>query len=379
MPTHDVWLVLPTANADNCARTLPAWRDMGYRIAVLQDTRRFDCEADAIVHAPAYPGWPATVNHLFREVVPETTRVIVAAGDDMFPDPTLRAGELAEQFLERFPDTFGVMQPHGDRFEETQQFCGSPWLGRAWMERMYAGRGGMCDAYTHHWADDELYWVSRCLGALWSRDDVSQYHDHFRRTGAEMPEYWRQSVHANDARDTLTFIARAASGFPGCEPAWPAGSAAPRFDRDLFRSEYKGRAETYWRTHHAAQPQRSEAEARIEAALQRCAELGLRRVALFGAGRHTRKAAAALAQPPVEVAAILDENPDLGGTRLWNFPVWGVALAAAKGLDAVVLSSDAMEPALRAAAEPLRAAGAAVVGLYPELTVTPPARAARAG
>ena len=111
----EVWFVLPTANAENCRAHLPAWRDQGYRIALLQDRIRFEADADAVLTRNSYPGWAASVNTLFREAVPRSCPVIVAGGDDMLPDPTKRAGDIAEEFLDYFGGDFGVMQP---------RFCG---------------------------------------------------------------------------------------------------------------------------------------------------------------------------------------------------------------------------------------------------------------
>ncbi|MEM9082747.1 MAG: hypothetical protein AAGB34_04060 [Planctomycetota bacterium] len=362
---NEVWFVLPTANAENCAKNLPLWRDMGYKIAVLQDRVRFDVEADRVVYADQYPGWPGTVNQLFREVIPETCDVFVAAGDDMRPEPNIPASELAEQFFDHFGGTFGIMQPHGDDFEHTKEFCGSPWIGRAWAERMYRGSGGMCDAYTHHWADDELFWISTCMGRLWSRSDIAQYHDHFRRNGEPMPNYWRESVLAQDERDTLTFIARAASGFPGHEPLWPSTEEpAPAFDRDIFRVRYKGRGDDYWKMFYGRSDTRQEADRLLEEALRSCVELGDRRIAVFGAGQHTRKAGNALAFTNAEIIAIVDDNPALIGQRMWNFPIVTMKEALALELDALILSSDAHETRLREAAEPLQQNGVRIVGLY---------------
>ncbi len=372
MAKPEVWFVLPTASEANCAKTLPAWRERGYRIAALQDRTRFACDADVVVHAESYPGWPGTVNRLFREVVPASCPVIVSGGDDMYPEPRLRAHEVAEQFMDHFGGTFGVMQPHGDAFEETDQFCGSPWLGREWMERMYGGTGGMCAAYTHHFADDELYWGGRCFDALWSRDDLTQYHDHFRRRGEPAPEYWNRSVQASHARDTMMFLARSRHGFPGHEPV----GIDRRFDQSLFRAEYRGRAERYWEQFHAPVSEGLRATERMTAALDGLASRGVRRVAVYGAGQHTRKAGAALCTPPVELMAIIDDGRANQDETMWGIPIVCQRAAMALGVEAVVLSSDAMEDRLWEASSPLRAAGVEVVRLYGEATSVAGAEAA---
>lgn len=117
----------------------------------------------------------------------------------------------------------------------------------------------------------------------------------------------------------------------------------------------------------AGPPPERAAPARVRAALRECAARGERRVALYGAGRHTRDAAAALAEPPVAVEAIIDDRAELHGTVLLERPVISIDAALAARFDAVILSSDRFEPALWQGAAPLRNQGARVVRLYPEL------------
>lgn len=359
----DVWFVLPTANAENCARNLPAWRERGYRIALLQDRVRFEAEADAIIAATKYPGWGAAVNRLFREAVPSSCQVVVAGGDDMLPDPHHSAAEIRDQFLDHFQGSFGVMQPTGDDYEATRVICGSPWLGRAWMQRMYQGQGGMPETYTHQWADDELYWVARCAGRFWARPDLTQHHDHFLRRGESAPAYWAESAGRHEEQDCLTFIARSRSGFPG------AASLEQPLDLRVFEREYSNRAERSYAQRHGS-AQGDQAARKIEAALEQCAAQGHSRVAIFGAGQHTRRAGSALCDPPVMVLGILDDDPDRIGSRLWNFPIISTEQAHSLGLDAIILSSDSMEERLAQAARPLERAGVEIIRLY----TTPQAR-----
>ncbi len=360
MPNRDVWFAIPSASVERCRKVLPAWREMGYKVAILQNRERGDVPADVTVWSDHYPGWPGSINILAREIVPASAPVIVSGGDDMLPDPNHAAHEIAAQFLHRFPDTFGVMQPHGDDFLETAQFCGSPWLGRAWCERMYRGSGPMFAGYVHHGADDELFWVARCLDALWTRPDLSQYHEHFLRSGEAPPHWWMEAVDRHDERDTLHFIARAAHAFPGHEPT----GEHPPFDRERFRREYTRRAERHWESRYAPRTATDPAAERMAAALERCAERGLGRVLLYGAGKHTRRLADALLSPPVSVLAIVDDNPKHAGTFLWNYPVIRRDDAILFRPDAVILSSDTFEDALADAARPLADAGAEIIRLY---------------
>jgi hypothetical protein len=364
MTTPEIYFAIPSANPDNCRRTLPRWREMGYKIAVLQNRVKADIPADIVVWSDHYPGWAASNNILCRDIVPAHVPIVVCGGDDMLPDPNLTAQQLAHQFLEHFansPDgTFGVMQPHGDNYDPPV-ICGSPWLGRAWFTRMYQGTGGMCGSYRHFWADDELYWVARCWNALWLRSDVTQHHEHFFRTGQEKPEYWAKNVQGNDARDTQLFIARHSQGFPLHHPAHPIPGRS--FDPAPFHAGYTQRAEKHWAAHFAFQAV-APADEKMKQVLARCAAEGKRRVVLFGAGAHTRKLAQSLLTPPVSVLGIVDDSPALQGTTLWNYPVLSAYAALKLKPDAVILSSDSAEDRLAIAAAAFETARIPVIRLY---------------
>ncbi len=360
MSVPEVWFAIPSASPERCRRVLPEWHRMGYKTAVLQNFERGEIPADLTVWSDTYPGWPASINILCEKLVPRNAPIVVSGGDDMLPDPNHTAQELASQFMRRFPDAFGVMQPHGDDFLGARTFCGSPWLGRGWIDRAYNGAGPMPAMYRHNWADNELYWVAKCLDALWERPDLSQRHEHFSRTGDAAPEYWTRNVARNDRDDVQTFIARAWQDFPSCAPA----DGSRRFNRELFRSEYRNTAEAYWISRYGQQLVTSDAEARVRAAMLECRAQGRTVIGIFGAGTHTRALGPLLMDPPVCVSCIIDENPALAGRSLWNYPIVTPAQAATLGLDAVILSSQTMEDALERASQPILAQGVPVIRLY---------------
>jgi hypothetical protein len=358
-----VYFAIPSASPENCRRVLPVWREMGYKTAILQNYMRGDIPADICVWSDSYPGWPGSINILAKEIVPKQAAIIVSGGDDMLPDPNVPAHKLAQQFLERFPDSFGVMQPTGDGFLGARHFCGSPWLGRAWCDSMYQGSGPMPSGYRHNWADNELYWVAKCLHGLWERPDLSQHHEHFTRTGQDKPSYWTSNVETKDRDDVQLFIARSWQKFPGHEPR---GVSRP-FDAELFKRENRGLAEAYWMTRYGFGTINSTSGGKIAAAFAVCIQRGWKRVGLFGAGTHTRALGTALMQPPVEIAAIVDDNAALQGQSLWGYPIVSQQQAQGMKLDAVILSSNSMEEELWAAAAPLRNAGIPVLRLYGEV------------
>lgn len=103
---------------------------------------------------------------------------------------------------------------------------------------------------------------------------------------------------------------------------------------------------------------------RLSRALRSLAESGARRVAIYGAGEHTARAARAFFDPPVEIVAIIDDSPARQGGCALGVPIVGLGEAARMGVDAVVVSSDAHEAALCARATSSLPESVDVVTLY---------------
>lgn len=212
-------VLLPSANPAMARKHLPKWVSAGYRVIMLQDRVRFDVAGCEVVHVEEYLGYALSVNKLYREVPGVSgAEVVVLIGDDMDPDPILSPGDLRRQFLERFPDTFGVMQPIGDDLSGVDRICGSPWVGRSFASRINGGRGPLWSGYYHFFADEELFDVSTMLKRLWQRRDVSHYHDHWSRN-RERPPHLAEAQARWDSDKSL-HARRKAEGFPGHEPSW---------------------------------------------------------------------------------------------------------------------------------------------------------------
>lgn len=262
-----VWVVLPSARpvAEVNAR-MSKWRGMGYFVALWRDDKYappgafairtqdmgIGLECDLLFIAATYPGYAVTVNTMARHILDKDPACdwIVATGDDTDPDPTKRADEIARECSEYFRDrmnrlsnekclgihpltviakydTFGVMQPTGDPWRDTQgriieRIAGSPWLGREWCRRINQGAGPLWPEYTHCFADEELQNVAIKLGVFWQRPDLTHHHENWARkrhdradmpaflTEANSPEHW--------AKYSKLFAERKAAGFPGHEP-----------------------------------------------------------------------------------------------------------------------------------------------------------------
>lgn len=103
---------------------------------------------------------------------------------------------------------------------------------------------------------------------------------------------------------------------------------------------------------------------RVREALADLAARGLGPVALYGAGHFTRSIGPALANSPVEVACIIDDDPASQGGVLHGLPIVSKNDAIERGVRAVVLSANQWEDKLWNASSPLREAGIEVVRLF---------------
>jgi hypothetical protein len=243
-----VWYVIPSIRPNG--GTIPLWRERGYRVACLRQGDLIDCEL--LIPTGGYRGWAASVNILAKSVVEmdPTAEWIVTGGDDYEPDmsksPAQIAYECFDHFSKPFPaawdtqSTFGVMQPTGDRWGDSQatraqygenrgayldRIAGSPWMGREWVKRAYGGNGPMFGGYHHMYADEELKEVAEKLGVYWARRDIVQLHQHWgRKPGDEFadirdcpdfllpvntPQHWHESQRL--------FVERKAAGWPGSD------------------------------------------------------------------------------------------------------------------------------------------------------------------
>lgn len=114
----------------------------------------------------------------------------------------------------------------------------------------------------------------------------------------------------------------------------------------------------------AGDPQSSPWLVRTRAAFESCIDRGKTRIALYGAGTHTRALGPLLMEPRLDIACIIDDNPAIHGVKLWGYPVVSRERALEMSLQAVVLSANSHEDKLWERARPLREAGIEVIRLY---------------
>lgn len=242
-----VWFAIPSARPNG--GTIPLWRERGYKIAVVRDeAQALPYDVDIFESFLPYPGYAVSVNWLVQYILKADPQAewIVTGGDDVEPDKNHTPEEIARECSKHFRDyhsrrvslrsdqvdgnmdTFGVMQPTGDRWANgsIDRICGSPWIGRAFCERMYGGNGPLFHGYRHMHVDEELFEVSRMLGVLWQRPDLIHLHQHWMRATwprpaklADCPDFLKEANstrHWNESK--ALFQSRQRAGFPGHEP-----------------------------------------------------------------------------------------------------------------------------------------------------------------
>lgn len=264
-----VWYAIPSKRpAPEAEACLLKWRAQGYKIAVWRDAGEALVDVDWQEGSLIYPGYAVAVNRLVGHIlrIDPDAQWIVTGGDDVHPEPGMRAERIAEQCWMYFRelhwkradeataestivlrsravaahrdhrnDTFGVMQPTGDRWGDDHpgpwlkgsayidRICGSPWMGRAFCERINQGRGPLREEFTHMFVDEALQEIAIKYGCFWQRRDLIHFHDHWARTpgtsASACPEFLKQ-VNAPEhwVKSKAILEKLKAAGWPGSEP-----------------------------------------------------------------------------------------------------------------------------------------------------------------
>lgn len=218
----DVWVLMPTVMKGHVPAQLSKWTGRGYRVGLWVDSvpnSEVHQFSELKIQGP-YPGVWASWNILAHTACKLGADVCVLIGDDMDPDPTKNAQEIANEFFDKFPDGFGVMQPCGDLQGKDStgtpaaaRICGSPWVGRSWVQFAYGGSGPVSALYDAFYADEELKHYAEKMGRLWMRPDLSQFHRHW--SWGHLP---KRSYHERNQtkwlNDKALFERRQKAGFP---------------------------------------------------------------------------------------------------------------------------------------------------------------------
>ena len=268
----NVWLTCPAARPEEQS-TVPLWSARGYKTALWRDPGAPPIKADLIIMGE-YPGHSVSNNRLIKTVLEldPTCDWCVSAGDDVEPDLNHSPSGLARECEEHFGlyisefgsglreeyladvmalestkkrSTFGVMQPTGDRWLEDHyraqfpdepahidRICGSPWIGREFARRAYHGNGPWWPEFWHMYNDEHLQAVSKKLGILWQRRDLSHMHNHWARkprpTEADMPDFLKRANSPENWNAMKAIFDRLKSGdFAEAYDLLPAAGSEP--------------------------------------------------------------------------------------------------------------------------------------------------------
>jgi len=210
----EIWAVWPSANPKLAGECIKLWKGAGYKTAVLFDhINEISPEPDKVIIGERWEGYPNAMNRLCREVPGE---VVVCIGDDIRPPLEETPDVILDKFKERFPDTFGVMQPTGDIFASIDLCCPCPWVGRAFIDESYSGNGPYWEGYFHYFSDQEIQEAAILMDAFQQRKNISQYHDHWQRGKDGRPSHLDTAL-ANHKEDKRMFNLRQSNKFPGHE------------------------------------------------------------------------------------------------------------------------------------------------------------------
>ena len=219
-----VYVCFPSADVSRAAIAKKKWQSKGYKVSLFFDTDRESIDADSVVFGD-YKGYWNACNKLAAGSFAKGADVVVFAADDIDPDPNHSAQKIAAEYLAKYPDGFGVMQPAGDLQgidssgkPAAARICGSPWFGKGWNDRAYQGKGPTHDGYFHFYGDEDLYEVASRLDVLWVRSDLTQFHRHWSWGHSQQTSYQRRNSSKHWNTDKATFAVRKAEGFPGHEP-----------------------------------------------------------------------------------------------------------------------------------------------------------------
>jgi hypothetical protein len=188
---------------------IEAWRDMGYgtAIIILNEEERKKLPANIVLlhKNNQYPGFARSVNRIARWTLNNDLecQIIVTGGDDVYPDKTKRADEIAGEFIEHFGGTLGVMQPHGDEWHHAPGVHG--WVGngasapiwdaaRCMMVFITIGMITTLSRWQNGWAftGGDLIWFKEMItgnvtGNIWEGRNISMR----RQSGAGKMQNWR--------------------------------------------------------------------------------------------------------------------------------------------------------------------------------------------
>ena len=219
----EVYVAFPSADHNKAFYATNRWAKMGYKAALFTDESYSLSKVEIALSGP-YMGYWDACNKLAMACLKTKADVVVFAADDIEPDKMHSAQEIGRQYLKRFPQGLGVMQPCGDLQgidssgrPASERICGSPWIGRAWIERAFGGKGPFPEGYWHFYGDEHLKEVAERLGLLFMDKGLIQTHMHWSWGWNDQTTYQERNSREHWQKDQVLFFKNKAAGFPGSE------------------------------------------------------------------------------------------------------------------------------------------------------------------
>jgi len=208
-----VLVAWPTVDVDEANITAARWKERGYDTALFTEHKiELPDSIDSSI-VGNWQGFPNAANKLCQTYA-GLYDIIVIGGNDLFPDMSLSAMEIEEQFINHFHGTNGLMHPIGDTYGNVATAAVCPWIGAEYIDRVYKGAGPYYEGYYHYFCDGELQDVATLAGVFWQRSDLSQYHAHWARNKEPRPAHLMPAL-SSHPEDQATYLARKATNFPG--------------------------------------------------------------------------------------------------------------------------------------------------------------------
>jgi len=218
--THVV--TFPSADPSRGKSCAELWISKGYLPLVMVDNGiKLRIAGAVVVENPAekFEGYYRVINDLCHAAL-SYGDVVTAIGDDMDP-PEQGAEYVEKEYLSRWPEGEGVLQPTGDRAgidgsgkAASERVCGSPVLGRGWINLAYQGNGPFHNGYRSFYSDEELLDVALKGGLLWQRNDIAHPHRHWS-WGLAHRQHYHDVASTNWNSDHELYRNRKLLGFPG--------------------------------------------------------------------------------------------------------------------------------------------------------------------
>ena len=212
----NLWAVFPSGNSEAAQVCVNAWRDNGYKVAVLIDAGQPNVDCDHLIIESNYAGTATSLNRLLSHCWQQHADAVACVNDDMFPGNGADAANVSDVINQLMPDTFGVIHSLGDYYDALAWCCPHPIIGRKYGLAANGGMGAWWPQYWHNFPDQELKDVANGRGLLHSTAAIAIEHRHRTRGHDDkLPEEKRRRIIQRYNADKSLYELRKGAGFPG--------------------------------------------------------------------------------------------------------------------------------------------------------------------